>query len=104
MVLQFSQSIYSESVIFKTIYWFSNNYNITVDKNSSHFILNISNIPGTLTDLEKSKLELEINSKLIDYKTREIILNETKTIRDLTILKAFFHFDEMDENELKTLF
>jgi hypothetical protein len=63
-------------------------------------LLNISKIKGKMDKTEQNYLKAKITSKLIDNKTRDSILKETKNIRDLTILKAFFHFDEMDEEEL----
>ncbi len=101
MVINIPNNIYSETVIFKTIYWFTGDYYIEVKKNDESFIIKIEKEKGNISKEEERILSAKINKHLIDNKTREIILNETKSIRDLTILKAFFHFDEMDKIELE---
>ena len=43
------------------------------------------------------KIEKKLNQDLIDYNLRDIVKNETTTIRELIIAKAFSH-GEYDED------
>ena len=104
--LTVDSTIYGEAIIHKILYWKSKDYVATIKSAQNLFEIDVikkNNSP--FTQEEKDEFCIEFNQLLIDFKTRAIILAETKNIRDLIIMKAFFHFsnEPVDfENILKS--
>lgn len=94
--------LFNENVIFKVVYWYSGDYEVNMIKKDTTILIEFTKTEGSFAPEEKKAFRKEVLSKLIDFKTREIVINETKSIRDLIILKAFFHFDEIDRKELES--
>ncbi len=94
--------LFSENIIFKVVYWYSGDYEVNLIKKDFAIQIEFTKTEGVFIPEEEKTLKKEVLSKLIDFKTREIVINETKSIRDLIILKAFFHFDEIDKKELES--
>jgi His-Xaa-Ser system protein HxsD len=86
--------IYSAEVIHKCFYWYGEKYSVDIKTEGDFLIVEISELSneGTI-----EKIFPKIKNDLIDFKTREIISNETKNIREILIVKAFAHGDEFDE-------
>ena len=98
--IKLDNEIYSESVVFKALYWLAGNYKFDISKDKKYFNIEIEKINGSFDNGEITNLKVKISRSLVDMKTREIVINETKNIRDIMMLKAFFHFDELDKEEL----
>lgn len=93
--LTVDSSVYSASVLHKCFYWYAGKMEIDIEKKNNSFIIVLSNIPD---HLNKDNLIVKIKKDLIDFSTREIIIQETKDIRTLLIAKAFANGDEFDES------
>ena len=89
------EKLYSEEVIFKCFYWYSDKFSVVIKKEGAFFVIDISELSNH-GNIEK--IFNKIKSDLIDFKTREIISTETKNIREILIAKAFANGDEFDEN------
>lgn len=87
--------IYSSEVLHKCFYWYGNKFSVEINAKEDFFIVDISELSK---ENRIKEILPRIKNDLIDFKTREIILNETKNIRDLLIVKAFAHDDQYDEN------
>lgn len=83
---------YSDSVLHKCFYWYSNNYDVIIVKEEDAYIISIEKNEGTF---DYNFLVAKIKRDLIDYNLREIVERETSTIRELLIAKAFSHFEEV---------
>ncbi|MCQ2267913.1 MAG: His-Xaa-Ser system protein HxsD [Bacteroidaceae bacterium] len=87
------KSIYSENVLTKVLYLFSNAFNIRLKTlEQKYFVEFIS-----LTNVDWDKIEHEISQSFIDYKMREIIEQETHDLRKILYIKAFSNLDDFDE-------
>ena len=86
--------IYSSEIIHKCFYWYGNKYSVAISAKGNFFVVDISELSkeGNIRDIVP-----KIKNDLIDFKTREIISNETKNIRELLIVKAFAQDDHYDE-------
>jgi len=86
--------IYSSEVIHKCFYWYGNKYSVAINAKGNFFVADITELSkeGNIRDIVP-----KIKNDLIDFKTREIISNETKNIRELLIVKAFAQDDQYDE-------
>ncbi|GAA3946228.1 hypothetical protein GCM10022209_47950 [Chitinophaga oryziterrae] len=85
--------IYSEQVLYKCFYWFSQDYtvDISIGEGSFYNVLIQPNKENTVVDWDT--LAEKVKQQLIDFKLRDIVSNETKTIRELIVAKAFACYD-----------
>lgn len=96
LVICVDASMYSIELVHKCFYWYSGDYDIEIDKISKTTIqikLFNNNFGNEIVD---NSVVSKIRKDLIDFKTREIVNQETKTIRELIIAKAFFYSGEYD--------
>jgi His-Xaa-Ser system protein HxsD len=93
--IEIDSSIYSTEVIHKCFYWLTGRCSINFKTDQDSFVITISD-PKNEWDIES--ILTKIKADLIDFKTREIIYNETKYIREMLIAKAFANNDEFDEH------
>lgn len=88
--------VYTDVMLAKCFYWYSNNYEVDFRKSGNE------NFEITLKPLRTSEIIdwttiiPKIKQDLIDFKLRQHITDETKTIRELIIAKAFIYFDDED--------
>lgn len=94
-------SIFNENVLSKALYWYADKFIIYWEKidNSIHQITltykaNIHRIYSFNDIINK------LNQDLIDYKNRDIIINETRNIRDILYVKAFANNDDFEDFNL----
>jgi His-Xaa-Ser system protein HxsD len=81
------------------VYWLGKDFISEVTRQDGVFEVKLTKPNGELlTEDEQRSTEEKFRQSLIDYKTRSVILSETKNIRDLIIMKAFFHFSEEEIN------
>jgi His-Xaa-Ser system protein HxsD len=92
--IKIDSALYSSGVVHKCFYWFGGKYPVEIYTEQDSFIITISD-PKKEWDVEG--IISKIKTDLIDFKTREIISNETKYIREMLIAKAFAHNDEFEE-------
>jgi His-Xaa-Ser system protein HxsD len=94
ITVEIDSELYSESVVFKCIYWYGNQFEIDIVKKGLDFFVKIKS-KGKALDYDH--LVSKLKNDLIDFKTREIVNAETRNIRELLIAKAFSHEDEYDQ-------
>ena len=83
-------SLYCESVVFKCFYWYGNHYEVTIGRqDGNYFEVSLSPRDGTLSDTRFEFLLSKVKTDLVDFKTREIVRQETETIRSIILAKAF---------------
>ena len=94
-----SKEDFNKSILAKCLYWYTSDFIVNVEDQGDKF--DICFIPKE-KELEIGDLYPKINQDLIDFKLRSIIDEETRTIRELIIAKAFSHgeYDEDPPGEL----
>ncbi|HTN37322.1 MAG TPA: His-Xaa-Ser system protein HxsD, partial [Arachidicoccus sp.] len=83
--------LYSEDVIFKCFYWYGDTFHVDISSQSKKeyaILLTPKN------DIDYDLIIGKIKTDLIDFKLRDIVSKETKTIRELIIAKAFAYYEE----------
>jgi His-Xaa-Ser system protein HxsD len=80
-------SLYSEQAIFRTSYWLTDSHYVFLDREGGRIRVEIRNKPGSDADLRQTCAEF-CNS-LIDFRLREIVAQETGTIREALVKQAF---------------
>ncbi|MBS0027489.1 His-Xaa-Ser system protein HxsD [Chitinophaga sp. 22321] len=85
--------IYPEVVLLKCLYWYTNNFEVEIGKlNNLQYKITLKALHQTET-LDWDNIVLKLKQDLIDFKLRQFITNETQTIRELIIAKAFAYYD-----------
>ena len=87
--------IYNLDMIHKCFYWYTDNYIVEIDEKKDKIVVTLS--PKEETKIEEnqfSTISKKIKNDIVDFKTRDVITKETKTIRELLIAKAFYPIEE----------
>ena len=95
LVISVNGDIYTSDILHKCFYWYSSEYVITISKfleNEIEVNVRPTDQKG-LTDECVEILERRITKDLIDFKLRDIVSKETKTIRELLTAKAFANYN-----------
>jgi His-Xaa-Ser system protein HxsD len=92
--IKIDRSLYSSEVVHKCLYWYANKYSVEIKTEGNSFIIYLSNHNK---EYDIKSVVSKIKTDLVDFKTREIISNETKNIREMLVAKAFAHNDEFEE-------
>lgn len=89
------KSLYSEPVIYKCFYWYGADYEVDItDHSTDTFCVRIQS-KQDLNDPEA--IVTKVKRDLADFKLREIVQEETRTIRELLVAKAFAYYDSEEE-------
>jgi His-Xaa-Ser system protein HxsD len=90
-------NIYSEDVLFKCFYWYTDKYNVTINRHTENlFRVQLEFSPHDESEETSNLVIAKIKRDLIDFKLRDIVTKETKIIRELIVAKAFAFFDSDD--------
>ncbi len=89
-------ALYNVDVLHKCFYWYAADYGVDIDISQTEWAV-VSLWPKSSKLTSATELESRIRTDLVDFKTRDIIANETKTIRELLIAKAFSSSDEYEQ-------
>ena len=93
--------IFNDAVITKTLYWLQNEYFIFLNSLSDKIQgITLEKKDGQISKEEFLNLKNQINQNLIDFKTREIVHQETKNIRDILYVKAFSNGEDFEDFNL----
>ena len=83
--------VFSYTAIFKTAYWFTDQYYVYFSEDRNTGLLNVELRLKQGDDAERLKAACgEFWNKLLDYQVRETVLAQTSSIRDTLVKKAFF--------------
>lgn len=94
-------TLFSKESIIKCLYWYSNDYNIEIKLSNYIYVIKL-NPYKVLSDIDIKDLTKKLNREFIDYNLRQIVKDETNSIRELIIAKAFSNgeFDEDPKGDL----
>ena len=81
-------SLYSETVVFKAAYWFTERFFVFLERTPTGAIrIELRNKPGEDVDLALACSDF--CNTLIDFRVREIVNKETSGIREALVKRAF---------------
>ena len=87
--------IYDHDMIHKCFYWYTDNYIVEIDEKKDKIVVTLSPKEETkIKENQFSTISKKIKNDIVDFKTRDVITKETKTIRELLIAKAFYPIEE----------
>lgn len=90
---------YSEAVIFKCMYWYLAEFNVSIIHENDYHLVSLS--LKNKEEFDEEELIIRIKNDLIDFKLREIVNTETSNLRELITAKAFanYDFDIFEKND-----
>ena len=99
IILYVDTKIYNDNVISKVLYWLSEDYIISRKyiAGSENQKICFNKINGIISEEEFCRVKKRLNHDFIDFKTRQIIDEETKDLRNILIVKAFANRDDFIE-------
>lgn len=89
-------NLYSSKVLFKCLYWYGDNFICDVYQKGEDWAVTVALKEGDFSEDAIQNFISKFKQDLIDFKTREIITEETKNVRDILLVKAFAYNDEFD--------
>ncbi len=98
MKIEIDKTIYSDSCISKTVYWFTKEFDCIRVSEGEKEIIEIHNKLGD--GIDEQNIRSKFLSHLNDNKLRDIITKETKDINTILYLKAFAHCEDFTDQPL----
>ena len=89
-----SADLFPQDVVFKCFYWYGHNFSIDIDHTEQQFVITLTPKNGSLDADAMTALENKVRTDLVDFKTRSIVAQETKIIRELLVAKALSNLDD----------
>ncbi len=86
-----SNEQYSEATLHKCFYWYTRDYRVEIarlDEEQSSIFLT----PKDAGPIDFTGLQSQVHNDLLDFRLRELIAEETRTVRELLLAKAFAHY------------
>ena len=98
---EIDSNIYSKLAILKTAYWFTENNYIQIKIVEENYIVELR-VKDTSNENNNEIICRDFINKIIDFELRQKIINETQSVRDLIIKKAFGEIVKTKEPILNT--
>lgn len=94
--MEVDENVFSIDVITKAVYWLSGKYMIDVRRalDNRTIEVRITGADRKLSNEEQREVEARLRRDLVDFRTRAIVDQETRTLRELLVAKAFAYGDE----------
>jgi His-Xaa-Ser system protein HxsD len=83
---------YSAATLHKCFYWYTRDYRVEItllDKDQTQVLLTPKEAGQ---NIDFPLLQSQVHNDLLDFRLRELIAEETRTVRELLIAKAFAHY------------
>ncbi len=90
--------IFGECIITKALYWYTESFIIYWNKISDSICeITLELKPSVNSPYTFEQITSKFNQDLIDYKNRDLIIHETKDIRNILYVKAFANNDDFED-------
>lgn len=94
LVLSVDSSLFPEPVLVKALYWMGDRFSVTMERRPDSAAIDVTfRAVGHLPDW--SAVEARFRRDLIDFRTRQLVADETRSIRELIAAKAFAAMDPL---------
>ena len=102
LTIEIDTDIYPDVVIDKVLYWFSVDYIILRKKVAQSSTEQITlQSKDSSSEIDWTSVIAELSQKLIDFKNRKVVQDETSNLRELFFAKAFANNDDFVEFDFK---
>jgi len=94
--------IFPVEVIHKCFYWYTGDYVVDYDYQGERYLkVSLSHLSGEQVD--QVALTARVSQDLNDFFLREKVVQQTRTIRELIVAKAFANFEEEEEFSMQSV-
>jgi His-Xaa-Ser system protein HxsD len=83
---------YSETTLHKCFYWYTRDYRVEITPLSGEQTAVFLTPKDAGQLLDAPLLQSQVHNDLLDFRLRELIAQETRTVRELLLAKAFAHY------------
>lgn len=102
LTVEIDTNIYPDVVIDKVLYWYAVDYIILRKKVTDSSIEQVTfRSKDSSSEIDWTNVIAELSQKLIDYKNRKAVQDETSNLRELFFAKAFANNDDFIEFDFK---
>lgn len=88
LTVTIDENIYPEKVLLKCLYWYSDSYHVEINRVDQGWLQITLNAKDGVP-VEWERVSGRLKRDLIDFKLRQIVADETRTVRELIVAKAF---------------
>lgn len=92
LILQVDKGIYNIDVLHKCFYWYGADFDVSISELNERLyqisLLSKNDVIDFKDTISKVKRDL------VDFKLRDIVTKETRTVRDLIVAKAFAYYED----------
>ncbi|UPK68485.1 His-Xaa-Ser system protein HxsD [Chitinophaga filiformis] len=94
LTLILDRAFYPESVLLKCFYWYSNAFEVEIMPfELTRYKIVLAHKDAQIT-VDWDTVIFKLKKDLVDFKLRQIVTDETKTVRELIVAKAFAYYDQ----------
>ena len=102
LMIEIDTNIYPDVVIDKVLYWYSSGYIILRKKVADTSIEQVTlRRKDSTSEIIWASVIADLSQKLVDYKNRKVVQDETNNLRELFFAKAFANNDDFVEFDFK---
>lgn len=102
LMIEIDTNIYPNVVIDKVLYWYSADYIILRKKLADLPIEQVTfRQKDSTSEIVWTSVIADLSQKLVDYKNRKVVHDETSNLRELFFAKAFANNDDFVEFDFK---
>lgn len=84
-----NRDLYGDTAVFKTAYWFTDRFYVFLDTNSDNRLLVELRAKQATQPPDLQAACAEFCNALVDFRVRAMVLNESHTVREALVTKAF---------------
>jgi His-Xaa-Ser system protein HxsD len=104
IILPVDGSLFSYQTVLKCTYWFGDKFHINIQREGvQNYTITLRPMPdAAITEADLPYYLQKLERDLVDFNLREIVSNETATIRALLVAKAFSNgeYDELPPGDV----
>ena len=93
LIISINKDLYSEDVLFKCFYWYGKDFSTDISLQENSYTVKLQPKDKVLSEDEWTSVVTKVKRDLVDFKLRDIVTKETKTIRELIVAKAFAYHE-----------
>lgn len=94
LVFRVDSSLFPEAVLFKCFYWYGDRFTVDIDRDPDGERIRVS-LTALGSPPDWPTIEARIRRDLVDFRTRQLVADETRPIRELIAAKAFAAIDPL---------
>lgn len=97
LIVEIDLEVFRESAVFKWLYWCGERWSADVERvpETRRVRVAFSALRPVASSIDWETQAVDLRRSLIDFQTRQIVAEETKTVRELIVAKALDSLDPL---------